>query len=67
MTTFNEKFNYTLEYYEDSAGEFRWRLVAKNGNVVADSSEGYANREDCRDIAEKIFLTNFTPETAELW
>jgi uncharacterized protein YegP (UPF0339 family) len=34
----------TFEIYEDSAGEWRWRLVHDNGNVVADSGEGYASK-----------------------
>lgn len=28
-------------YYKDEAGEWRWRAVAPNGEVVATSSEGY--------------------------
>lgn len=36
-----------FELYRDHAGEWRWRLRASNGNVVADSAEGYARREDC--------------------
>ncbi|MCO7398307.1 DUF1508 domain-containing protein [Stenotrophomonas maltophilia] len=33
--------------YKDTANEFRWRLYAQNGRVVADSGEGYKNRADC--------------------
>ena len=33
--------------YKDAAGEFRWRLYAQNGRVIADSGEGYKNRVDC--------------------
>ena len=36
-----------VEFYQDSADEWRWRVVADNGKVVADSSEGYINRADC--------------------
>ncbi len=36
-----------FELYRDAAGEWRWRLRAANGGVVADSAEGYARREDC--------------------
>jgi uncharacterized protein YegP (UPF0339 family) len=36
-----------FELYRDAAGEWRWRLRATNGNVVADSAEGYGRREDC--------------------
>ncbi|MDX1744720.1 MAG: DUF1508 domain-containing protein [Halobacteriales archaeon] len=34
----------TYELYEDDAGEWRWRLVSRNGNIIADGSEGYASR-----------------------
>jgi uncharacterized protein YegP (UPF0339 family) len=26
---------------------WRWRRTARNGNIVGDSSQGYANRVDC--------------------
>lgn len=29
--------------YQDMRGEWRWRLLAKNGKIVADSAEGYAS------------------------
>jgi hypothetical protein len=38
----------TFELYEDRADEWRWRLVAANGNVVADSGEGYASKQGAR-------------------
>ena len=37
----------TFEVYEDRAGQWRWRLVHRNGNIIADSSEGYASRQKC--------------------
>ncbi|WP_254841057.1 HVO_2922 family protein [Natronomonas marina] len=37
----------TFELYEDSAGQWRWRLVHDNGNIIADSGEGYASRQKC--------------------
>jgi len=33
-----------FEIFKDEAGEFRWRLVAKNGNIVAVSGEGYEKK-----------------------
>lgn len=33
--------------YQDAAGEWRWQLRAANGRIIADSGEGYHNREDC--------------------
>lgn len=34
--------------YKDHAGEYRWRLVASNSKVIADSGEGYRNKSDCQ-------------------
>jgi uncharacterized protein YegP (UPF0339 family) len=34
-----------FEVYEDAAGEWRWRLVVANGNIIADSGEGYQTRQ----------------------
>ena len=30
--------------YKDHAGEWRWRLLAANGNIVADSGESYTTK-----------------------
>lgn len=38
----------TFELYEDRRGEYRWRLVHANGNVIADSAEGYASKQKVR-------------------
>ena len=34
----------TFKLYKDRAGEYRWRLVHENGNIIADSSEGYKSK-----------------------
>ncbi|MWG36396.1 HVO_2922 family protein [Halomarina oriensis] len=39
----------TFELYEDAAGKYRWRLVHDNGNIIADSGEGYVNESDARN------------------
>jgi len=33
-----------LEIYRDGRREWRWRLKASNGRIVADSGEGYRRR-----------------------
>jgi uncharacterized protein len=33
--------------YTDVRGEWRWRLKAKNGEIIAVSSEGYKTRASC--------------------
>jgi uncharacterized protein YegP (UPF0339 family) len=44
----------TFELYEDSAGEWRWRLVVPNGNIIADSGEGYASKQGARRGIESV-------------
>lgn len=36
-----------FELYRDASGEWRWRLRTTNGDVIADSAEGYSRRTDC--------------------
>lgn len=43
-----------FEIYKDSAGEYRWRLKAGNGKVIADSGEGYVEKSDCVEAVWKI-------------
>ena len=33
--------------YKDATGNWRWRYKASNGNIIADSGEGYRNKADC--------------------
>ena len=33
--------------YQNKAEEWRWRFIASNGKIIADSGEGYHNRADC--------------------
>ena len=37
--------NATFELFQDTQGQWRWRLVHDNGNIVADSGEGYASKQ----------------------
>jgi len=43
-----------FEVYEDVAGEWRWRLVHWNGNIIADSGEGYASRFNAERAARGV-------------
>ena len=36
-----------VEFYTDTAGKHRWRVVAANGRILADSGQGYRRRKDC--------------------
>lgn len=44
----------TFNIYQDQAGQYRWRLVAENGRIVADSSEGYVSKSNVKRIIETI-------------
>ena len=44
-----------VEIYKDEAGEFRWRGIARNGRVIAESGEGYNNRMYCQKMARALF------------
>ena len=44
----------TFELYEDKAGEFRWRLRHQNGNIIADSAEGYTSRASAINGIESV-------------
>ena len=42
-----------FEVYEDKAGEFRFRLKARNGEVIA-TSEGYKQKSSCLNGVESV-------------
>lgn len=44
----------TFELFEDAQGQWRWRLVHNNGNIVADSGEGYASKQKARQGIESV-------------
>ena len=35
-----------FELYKDQSSEFRWRLLADNGRIIADSGEGYTTKQN---------------------
>ncbi|WP_267643438.1 HVO_2922 family protein [Haloarchaeobius amylolyticus] len=43
-----------FEVYRDSASEWRWRLVATNGNIIADSGEGYTTKQGAKRGIESV-------------
>jgi len=50
----------TFETYEDSGGEHRWRLTSANGQIVADSGEGYSRKSSVEDAVERV--RQYAPE-----
>lgn len=45
-----------VEVYQDAAGEYRWRLVAHNGRIIADSGESYTTRGNVRRAVMRFKL-----------
>jgi uncharacterized protein YegP (UPF0339 family) len=33
-----------FEMYQDKSGEFRWRLIHPNGQIIANSGQGYTTK-----------------------
>lgn len=49
--------NPLFEVYLDNADEWRWRLVAANGNIIADSGEGYQSKQGAERGIESVKRT----------
>lgn len=43
-----------FKVYRDSQGEYRWKLLADNNQVIATSGEGYVAKSDCKHAIEII-------------
>lgn len=51
--------------YKDAAKEWRWKYEAKNGRIIAVSSESYHNKADCRHSVDLIRGSGNDPIWAE--
>lgn len=43
-----------FEVYNDKAGEFRFRLKATNGEIIASSGEGYTTKAACLNGVDSV-------------
>jgi len=43
-----------FELYEDAGEKYRWRLRHDNGNIIADSGEGYASKQKAKQGLESV-------------
>jgi len=43
-----------VEFYKDKKGEYRWRLIASNGEIIANSGEGYTTFANCKKGFESV-------------
>ena len=54
-----------FELYKDAKGEFRWRLVASNGQAIATGGEGYTSKENAKAGIESVKKNAPTAEVEE--
>ena len=51
---YRRSYKAKIKIYRDSKGEFRWRLLATNGKIMADSGESYTDRQHCKEAVERF-------------
>lgn len=44
----------SVEYHQDDSKEWRWTRYDANKNVIGKSSEGYVNKQNCIDNANRV-------------
>lgn len=59
--------NYKIELYRDEASEWRFRVKASNGRIVAEGGEGYKTKFFCNRNAKKLMekLANASVQVKE--
>ncbi len=43
-----------VHIYQDASGGWRWRAIAKNGKIMGDSGESYANKANAKRAAMRF-------------
>ena len=43
-----------FELYQDAKGEYRWRLLATNGQIIANGGEGYKTKVSAKNGIESV-------------
>ena len=46
--------NTMFEVYKDKKGHFRWKLLSRNGDPVAEGAEGYAEKRSAMNAVKKL-------------
>jgi uncharacterized protein YegP (UPF0339 family) len=54
-----------VQFYRDKRGEYRWRYLAKNGRVLADSGESYQRKDACERSWQRVRFDD--ADTEYLW
>lgn len=56
----------TFELYRDTRRQFRWRLKAANGRIIAVSGENYTTKANCRAAIDRIIESAATARVEDL-
>ncbi len=46
--------NMKVEIYQDKAHEWRWRMKASNGRIIATGGEGFSSKSNCLESFGKV-------------
>lgn len=46
------------EFYQDKRKKWRWRVLAANKNIIAESGQGYRRRIDAERMAQRVLDPN---------
>lgn len=49
------------QMYKDVGGQWRWRLLAANNRIIANSGEGYWNEGDCLSAINLVKASSTAP------
>jgi uncharacterized protein YegP (UPF0339 family) len=55
-----------FELYKDAKGEFRWRLVASNGQAIANGGEGYKSKDSAKAGIDSVKKNAPAAEVVEI-
>lgn len=53
--------NTTFYIYKDQIGHWRWYLVSANNRKIANSGEGYFNKQDCLSAINLVKGSHSSP------
>ena len=65
VENFIQQMHPKFEMYIDKAGEYRFRLKARNGEVIA-ASEGYKAKASCENGIESVRTNTINAEVAKV-
>jgi len=55
-----------FQVYEDASGQYRWRLKAANGRIIAESGEAYTRKRDSSRAVAGVVAAVIEARGAEL-